>query len=73
MATEMREGPKTETGACENAETDGETADADIDRILVKLVERLSRPEHEDGKEVTSGIVSIECMMRVWGRSADGS
>jgi len=52
VATEDGQEPENETGACENAETDGNAPNADTDWVMTVNIESLSGPEHDDGEEV---------------------
>lgn len=55
MSTENGQQPKHDESTSQNGEAYGETSQADTDGIMTIDVERLSRPEHENGKEVGAG------------------
>lgn len=55
MASEDAEEPQDHTGTGQDAETDGDTADADASGIVAVDVEGLRGPEHDDGEEVCAG------------------
>ncbi|KIW47453.1 uncharacterized protein PV06_00148 [Exophiala oligosperma] len=52
VAPEHGQQPQDDAGAREDAETDGDTTDADTDGVVAVDVERLRRPEHDDAEEV---------------------
>lgn len=54
MSTEYRQQPQNDACTCQDRETNGNTSDADTDRIMSVYIECLSRPEHENGEEVSA-------------------
>ena len=55
MSAESRESPRNDTAACQDGEADRNTADTDTNWVVAIDVESLSRPEHQNRKEVRSG------------------
>jgi hypothetical protein len=55
VASQHRQQPQYDAGTCQDAETDGDSADTNTNRVVSVDVESLRRPEHEDGEEVGAG------------------
>lgn len=55
VAAEDAQKPEHDASAGQDAEADGDAADANADGILAVDVEGLRGPEHEDGEEVGAG------------------
>ena len=54
MTSEHGQEPENDARTGENGAADGQTTEADVDRIVAVDVERLGGPEHENGEEVGS-------------------
>lgn len=55
MTSEKTQKPQDYAGATQNPKADGKTAHADVDGVVSIHIERLRRPEHQDGEEVAAG------------------
>ena len=54
VASEDAEKPENNAGACKDGEADGNTSNTHLDWVVAVDVEGLSRPEHDDRKEIGS-------------------
>lgn len=55
MSIEKTQEPQDYARASQNPKPDGKTAHADVDGVVSIYVERLRRPEHQDGEEIAPG------------------
>jgi len=55
VATKHAQKPKDDEGSCKDAEADGDSTDANANRILTVDIKSLGRPEKQDRKEVGTG------------------
>ena len=52
MASKNRQQHQHDNSTCQNAESNRKSSEAHADRVVSIHVERLGRPEHEDGEEI---------------------